>query len=107
MFDQDFLGRMKDRLVEEQERLEMELKDLPVHTEMDDAEEGNEEGIEVDEVNADISAQLKDDLKKIQEALARIDAGTYGVCSVGKESISEARLEVIPWADTCTEHATE
>jgi RNA polymerase-binding transcription factor DksA len=104
MFDQDFLARMKDRLVEEQERIQDELKDLPVHTKMDDEEEGNEKAFEVDDVNADIGEQLREDLTLIQGALDRVEAGTYGVCSVGGEAISTARLEVIPWATTCTDH---
>lgn len=105
MFDQDFLARMKDRLTEEQERVEQEIKDLAAPTKMDDAEDGNEEAFEVDEVNADIVAQLRDDLALVQGALSRIENGTYGTCKVGGEAIGTARLEVIPWAETCTEHA--
>ncbi len=95
---------MKDRLIEEQERIQGELKGLPVRTKMDDEEEGNEAAFEVDDVNADIREQLKEDLDLIQAALDRIEAGTYGTCSVGGEEISTARLEVIPWAQTCTDH---
>jgi RNA polymerase-binding transcription factor DksA len=96
---------MKDRLTEEQERVEQELKDLSVRTSMDDEEEGGEKAFEVDDVNADIISQLKDDLAMVHAALARIEAGTYGTCTVGGEAISTARLEVIPWAETCTDHA--
>ena len=42
-------------------------------------------------------------LKAIDEALVRIDAGTYGRCErCGGESEQE-RLEALPWATLCIE----
>jgi DnaK suppressor protein len=40
-------------------------------------------------------------LQAIQEALGRIEAGTYGVCKDCGEPISEARLKAIPWTRSC------
>ena len=40
-------------------------------------------------------------LSKIQEALNRIDAGTFGICEVCEEEISEARLKARPVTTLC------
>ena len=40
-------------------------------------------------------------LQAIEEALKRIDAGTYGVCRDCGEPIAEARLNAIPWTRVC------
>jgi RNA polymerase-binding transcription factor len=40
-------------------------------------------------------------LQAIEEALVRIDNGTYGVCRDCGEPIAEARLNAIPWTRVC------
>ncbi|MDI9457216.1 MAG: TraR/DksA C4-type zinc finger protein, partial [Bacillota bacterium] len=40
-------------------------------------------------------------LRQVEEALARIDAGTYGICLRCGEMISAARLEAVPEAPLC------
>jgi DnaK suppressor protein len=40
-------------------------------------------------------------LQAIEEALSRIDKGTYGVCRDCGEQIAEARLHAIPWTRVC------
>jgi DnaK suppressor protein len=42
-------------------------------------------------------------LRKIDEALARIDDGSYGFCEETGEPIGLARLEVRPIATLCVE----
>jgi len=42
-------------------------------------------------------------LQAVEHALARLDAGTYGVCEVCGGPISVERHEVVPWATTCVE----
>jgi RNA polymerase-binding transcription factor DksA len=43
-------------------------------------------------------SQEQDALYEIEEALKRIDAGTYGVCEMSGEKIAQARLEALPFA---------
>ena len=44
-------------------------------------------------------------LKEIDDALQRIEQGTYGICEgIGKQ-IPKARLEAQPWARYCVEYA--
>jgi DnaK suppressor protein len=40
-------------------------------------------------------------LQAIEEALARIEKGTYGTCRDCGEPISPARLNAIPWTRVC------
>lgn len=40
-------------------------------------------------------------LQAIDEALVRIDKGTYGICRDCGEPIAQARLEAIPWTRVC------
>jgi DnaK suppressor protein len=43
-------------------------------------------------------SQEQDALYEIEEALKRIDAGTYGVCEMSGKEIPAARLEALPFA---------
>jgi DnaK suppressor protein len=45
-------------------------------------------------------------LRQIDAALARLEAGNYGVCGVCSTSIPKARLEALPWAHLCV-HCAE
>ena len=40
-------------------------------------------------------------LAEVQEALQRLDSGTYGLCLACGEVIDPARLEVLPYASLC------
>jgi DnaK suppressor protein len=44
-------------------------------------------------------------LREINQALAKIQDGTYGICEGTGKPISKARLEVQPWAKFSIEHA--
>ena len=40
-------------------------------------------------------------LRAIEEALARIRQGRFGVCGACKRPIAEARLKAVPWTRLC------
>ncbi len=42
-------------------------------------------------------------LQKIDEALRKLDEGTYGICEDCGEAISEQRLKILPFAIYCTD----
>jgi hypothetical protein len=42
-----------------------------------------------------------DTLRKIDDALLRLEEGSYGVCAECDERISEARLHALPFASLC------
>lgn len=43
-------------------------------------------------------------LQEVGDALARIEAGTYGQCEADGQPIPPARLDVVPWARFCVKH---
>jgi DnaK suppressor protein len=57
---------------------------------------------ELDEgLEEDAQAQLRE----VETALARIEAGTYGTCEVCGKEIPEERLEAVPWTKLCIDDA--
>ncbi len=45
-------------------------------------------------------------LAEIDDALRRIEEGTYGICEGSGEPIPRERLEAIPWARYCVAYAS-
>lgn len=56
---------------------------------------------ETDEVLGAISESAREELRRIQAALRRLDEGMYTTCSVCGEPIEEGRLEAVPYTDRC------
>jgi len=52
-------------------------------------------------------SQEQDALYEIEEALKRIDAGTYGICEMSGKEIPAARLEALPFARLTVECQAE
>jgi DnaK suppressor protein len=52
-------------------------------------------------------SQEQDALYEIEEALKRVDAGTYGICEMSGKPIPQARLEAIPFARFTVECQTQ
>jgi DnaK suppressor protein len=48
---------------------------------------------------------LQDSLRDVDHALAKLDDGSYGKCEECGEDIAEARLEAMPAARYCINHA--
>jgi DnaK suppressor protein len=48
-----------------------------------------------------LDEQGRRELEAIQAALARLDAGTYGLCNTCDEMLSAARLTAMPMAQRC------
>lgn len=47
------------------------------------------------------TAQLGKYLKKVEQALERLERGKYGICRVCKQQISDKRLIICPATDIC------
>jgi RNA polymerase-binding transcription factor DksA len=98
MLSQSFTDEMKQVLLNQKNKLENDLAGLTPHEELGGDLDSNVQEVEEDEVSRDMIARIKADLEKINKALAKISAGTYGTDEEGKE-IPENRLRAIPWAD--------
>lgn len=57
---------------------------------------------ENDEVLEEIGSTGLDELRQINAALVRIGQNNYGICTECGADIPTARLEIIPYASTCT-----
>ncbi|KMJ56459.1 hypothetical protein AB685_21815 [Bacillus sp. LL01] len=57
------------------------------------------------ELEAALDQHSKDELEEINQALAAIENGTYGICEVCGEPIPYERLEALPTARRRVEHA--
>jgi RNA polymerase-binding protein DksA len=68
------------------------LGDLASETYDRELEEGLDEGV-------------RETLHRIDDALKRIEDGTYGTCEIGGEPIGEERLRAVPWTTRCIKHA--
>jgi RNA polymerase-binding transcription factor DksA len=55
--------------------------------------------------NQALAAQLRNELAEVELALKKLDDGTYGRCETCGEPISPARLEAMPAARFCIDHA--
>lgn len=56
--------------------------------------------------NRVLASQLRDQLDDVEKALARLDDGSYGQCEVCSAAIGDARLEAMPAARYCIDHAS-
>ncbi|WP_194421178.1 TraR/DksA family transcriptional regulator [Microbacterium abyssi] len=69
-----------------------------------DDDEHDPEGVPLSAEWSRLSGLLdgaREELKQVDEALARMDAGTYGVCANCGRGIPVARLRVRPFAELC------
>ncbi len=98
MLSQTFIEEMKAKLQEQKAKLEGDLSGLTAHQELGSDMDSSVQEVEGDEVSRDVMEKIQEDLKKINLALEKIEAGSYGTDSNGKE-ISEERLRALPWAD--------
>ena len=101
------LQRYKALLLEKQRQLSSVQGDAAARV----LAAGGLEGDLIDQANADAEAELQIRvhqtdarlLRAIEEALARIKQGTFGVCQACKQPVSKVRLEAVPWARHCRE----
>jgi len=105
-------GQFRDALIDERARVEHALATLrdehPGSLDDEVEEVANDNhlaetatatlGREIDYTLGDNAEQV---LSEIDDALQRIDAGTYGTCVSCGQQIPRERLEANPWASLC------
>ncbi|NYR09027.1 TraR/DksA C4-type zinc finger protein [Psychrobacter sp. BI730] len=57
------------------------------------------------DMRKNLMSEARQSLIYVENALGRIENGTYGECEVCGEQIEEQRLEALPYATLCMEHA--
>lgn len=109
------MERLREILDEERARHVRQAEDLQADADalVDQREQGDtqfdEESGEGDTISVErerdlmMSATARLAVEEIDHALERIKDGSYGLCSPAGRRIPVARLEAIPWADTCVD----
>jgi DnaK suppressor protein len=96
----EILGNVTSMESETLRRERSDLSNLPIHM----ADMGSD-SYEIENTIGLMSSERKI-LAEIDEALDRIENGTYGVCEGDDEPIPKPRLYAIPWARYCVRCAT-
>lgn len=60
---------------------------------------------EQNDMRKNLLVEAQDNLELVNQALRRLENDQYGVCVVCGEDIEDGRLEVVPFATTCMQHA--
>lgn len=104
----DALQTERLRLTGQANRLEKEAQSLVENGEMGDVQ-FDDEGGEGDTIAVErerdltLSAQARETVREIDDALKRIMAGTYGYSLVSGQPIPQERLEALPWSTVLVE----
>jgi DnaK suppressor protein len=101
-----FLRRIHDVLADMRRHI-VDAAHAKIVEKVDD--EGDGTGDVFDVASADRTRQLqallthrdRDKLVAIEQALARLDAGHYGICDECEEEITEGRLQLLPFTHLC------
>ncbi len=89
------------QLEEERARLRARLRELGAGEAFDEGfADSSQVTAERGELDA-IAGTLADSLDEVEDALGKLDAGTYGACESCGQEISAARLEAKPAARLC------
>ena len=54
-------------------------------------------------LQGDLEEQEWKKLKQVEAALEKIEIGEYGICNQCEKDIPEARLEIVPYTEFCTQ----
>ena len=96
----------RDKLVHKRDELLASIGGKPLRASMDNNTRQGDLADQADGTN-EVHIQLKVKqtdakiLQAIENALRRIEGGTYGICRDCGEPIAPARLNAIPWTRVC------
>jgi DnaK suppressor protein len=94
-------GMLEERRREIHEKLRSLRETLPA--EADNVKDTEEQSVDdfVQEVDFTLMQMKSQTLAKIDEAMKRLEQGSYGLCAECKAEIAEARLQALPFAALC------
>jgi DnaK suppressor protein len=100
--DAQLIENARQTLADERDRLRLELSEEVEHPRV---AHGAQTAAATEVTESQRGQQLREreevHLVAIEAALKRIDAGTFGTCSVCGKPIAPERLEALPWATDC------
>jgi DnaK suppressor protein len=108
------VARMKERLQAKRRELQEQIAGLtqatPTPTDPVEISEGPQDfedtAVDFLEMQKEQSIKVNEQalLIEVEQALKRIEQGTYGKCVVDGKPIPEKRLEAMPWVARCVKH---
>ena len=102
-------GMLEDRRREIHEKLRSLREAIPAASQ--DVRDAEEQSVDefVQEVDLALMQMKSETLKKIDQAILRLEQGTYGRCQECEQEIAAARLRALPFAVLCRDcqEATE
>lgn len=99
-FFQHMLEERRNQILKNIHGSSKELNDL--HNTHDVMDEGDFASVSTDNmINEEILSAQQRELEEIDEALMKIENGTYGICEMCEEPIGMQRLKVKPFAKYC------
>ena len=108
MLEQGFVDGLRVQLEEQQVNLRREILEQGADPDADEAAFVDDAGFSdrshsTEERSRLISVvkALRSNLRDVDRALAKMDAGTYGTCERCGKPIGPERLEALPWAMLC------
>jgi DnaK suppressor protein len=81
-------GRIDDHQHERDREVPKDSSELAVHRQGDEVVEA-------------LDSRTRVEIRQIQDALHRLDEGTYGTCVRCGSQINERRLQAVPWTPIC------
>lgn len=115
MISKRLIESSRKKLLDEKKRLEELMSRIAkqdsegqnfhaAYPEFGSAADENASEVAAYETNIAEEWDLEQKMRKVLEALKRIDSGSYGTCKIGGEDMPEARLKAAPEAENCVEH---
>lgn len=103
-------AKAKESLLKLKEEYEVridQIEDHIQHPQDDLNEHWDDQAISMrqNDMRKSLLVEAKQGLHYVQHALSQIESGTYGECEVCGEAIEEKRMEALPYATLCMEHA--
>ena len=87
------------------DRITKNVRHSDVPLEKDFAEQASQN--ENNEVMDYLGNSARTEIEMINQAIARIDNGQYGICQICNEPISKERLEAVPYSNMCINCASK
>jgi len=119
VLDKNTLTKIKQQLLEQRQMISDDLSSMsrPDSHENDDrsakfpeyGDKPDENAQEISDYTTNVVTEkmLEKTLEDIDQAISRIEKGTYGICKYCKQPIAEKRLLARPTAGTCIKCKTE
>lgn len=106
--EQATLVRIRDELERHRDFLRAEIREQGADPDSDDVTFVDDPGFADRGHSSEVRSQaiavvraLRSNLRDVDRALSKRDAGTYGICGRCGQPISIERLEALPWAALC------